>query len=82
MGPAGDDPLSFRWYQPDRGGQDDGGSASARARGIRRLTVEANDHALRFDERVGLVTHGVAETPFGSASSMAYELVPGVPRGS
>jgi GNAT superfamily N-acetyltransferase len=57
-------------------------AASARAGGIRRLTVEANDHALRFDGRVGFVTHGVAETPFGSASSMADELVPGVPRGS
>lgn len=49
---------------------------SARASGFRRLTVEANEHARSFYERVGFVSHGVAETLFGSASCMVYELAP------
>ncbi len=53
-------------------------AASARAYGIRRLTVEANDHALDFYDQAGFIPHGVAETRFGSATRMVYELTPEV----
>lgn len=44
--------------------------AVARAQGLERIEVIANDHALGFYERVGFVRDGTAETAFGRGSRM------------
>ena len=44
--------------------------AVARAQGLERIEVIANDHALGFYERLGFVLDGPAETAFGRGSRM------------
>ena len=44
--------------------------ALARGRGLERIEVTANDHALGFYERLGFVLDGTAETAFGRGSRM------------
>jgi ribosomal protein S18 acetylase RimI-like enzyme len=41
-----------------------------RARGVQRLEVTANPHALGFYRAVGFIDCGVAETEFGTAPRM------------
>ena len=48
--------------------------AVARSRGVRRIEVTGNDHALAFYESVGFVVDGVAETRFGPASRMRLDV--------
>jgi GNAT superfamily N-acetyltransferase len=45
--------------------------AVARASGLERLEVTANDHALGFYQSVGFVLDGTVETDFGPASRMS-----------
>ena len=44
--------------------------ALARERGLERIEVTANDHALAFYEDVGFVLDGTVETAFGRGSRM------------
>jgi GNAT superfamily N-acetyltransferase len=44
--------------------------ATATRRGVRRVEVTANEHALVFYERVGFVRDGVAQTRFGPGLRM------------
>ncbi len=44
--------------------------ALARAQGLERIEVIANDHALRFYEEVGFVCDGTVETAFGRGTRM------------
>jgi GNAT superfamily N-acetyltransferase len=48
--------------------------ASAGGRGIARIDVTANDHALAFYEDVGFVRNGVAITRFGVAPRLALDI--------
>ena len=45
-----------------------------RARGVQRLEVTANPHALGFYRAVGFVDCGVAETDFGAAPRMVLSI--------
>jgi GNAT superfamily N-acetyltransferase len=45
-----------------------------RARGVERLEVTANPHALRFYRAAGFTDCGVADTDFGAAPRMALEI--------
>jgi GNAT superfamily N-acetyltransferase len=45
-----------------------------RARGVRRLEVTANPHAMGFYRAVGFVDCGVAETVFGTAPRMVLAI--------
>jgi GNAT superfamily N-acetyltransferase len=45
-----------------------------RARGVKRLEVTANPHALGFYSAVGFVDCGVAETDFGTAPRMVLAI--------
>jgi GNAT superfamily N-acetyltransferase len=51
-----------------------GAVAAARAQGLARIEVTANDHALGFYEKAGFVHDGVVETRFGPGIRMRYEL--------
>jgi GNAT superfamily N-acetyltransferase len=44
--------------------------ATATRRGVRRIEVTANEHALAFYERVGFVHDGVTQTRFGPGLRM------------
>jgi GNAT superfamily N-acetyltransferase len=46
----------------------------ARALGLPRIAVTANDHALAFYEEVGFVTDGVVPTRFGEARRMHRDI--------
>jgi GNAT superfamily N-acetyltransferase len=46
----------------------------ARARGVRRVEVTANEHALAFYVKVGFVRAGEAPTPFRPAPRMHRDL--------
>jgi GNAT superfamily N-acetyltransferase len=50
--------------------------ATARSRGVRRIEVTANPHALAFYAKAGFVIGGEAETRFGPAPRMYLELSP------
>jgi GNAT superfamily N-acetyltransferase len=50
--------------------------AAARRRGVLRVTVTANEHALAFYERAGFVAQGVVQTTFGPAPRMVLEFPP------
>jgi len=43
---------------------------TARAQGLKRIEVTANDHALAFYRRMGFVLDGTVETDFGPGSRM------------
>ena len=45
-----------------------------RARGLKRLEVTANPHALGFYRAAGFVDYGVAETDFGAAPRMVLAI--------
>lgn len=49
---------------------------AARDRGIARIDVTANEHALAFYESVGFVVDGSVDTRFGVAPRMHLDLVP------
>lgn len=49
----------------------------ARASGVSRLEVDANDHALAFYEQVGFVVEGTSALDHGTAWRMALAVVPG-----
>lgn len=49
-------------------------AAVARARGLERLEVTANHHALDFYESLGFVLDGTVETDFGPGSRMHLDL--------
>jgi len=46
----------------------------ARRRGLERIEVTANDHALSFYRSVGFVFDGIVETEFGPGSRMHLDL--------
>jgi ribosomal protein S18 acetylase RimI-like enzyme len=48
--------------------------AAARARGVSRLDVTANSHALEFYVQAGFRDTGVAHTRFGAGRQMHLEL--------
>jgi len=48
----------------------------ARGRGLRRLEVTANQHAVAFYEKVGFVARHQVETSFGPAPRMYLEVPP------
>jgi GNAT superfamily N-acetyltransferase len=50
--------------------------AIARAKGVPRIEVTANGHALAFYEKVGFVLDGVVETRFGPGSRMHLDVLP------
>jgi hypothetical protein len=47
-----------------------------RARGVPRLEVTANPHAMRFYRAAGFVDCGVADTVFGAAPRMMLPVAP------
>ncbi len=49
-------------------------AAVAQSRGVARIEVTANGHALEFYEAVGFVRDGLAETRFGSAHRMHLDV--------
>ena len=53
-------------------------AAEARARGLCRLEVEANTHALTFYERVGFVSHGEVAVERGIGVRMSLDLTTGL----
>jgi GNAT superfamily N-acetyltransferase len=48
--------------------------ANARRRGVTRIDVTANDHALEFYEKVGFVLDGVTKTRFGPAPRLHLDV--------
>ena len=50
-------------------------AATARARGVLRIEVTANPHALKFYEHAGFVPDGTADTRFGPAPRMRLDIV-------
>jgi GNAT superfamily N-acetyltransferase len=48
--------------------------AGARARGLTRIDVTANPHALGFYEKVGFVSDGITETQFGPGHRMHLDV--------
>jgi len=51
-------------------------TSEARRRGVRRIEVTGNTHALAFYQRVGFVTDGVAETRFDPGLRMHLDIEP------
>jgi ribosomal protein S18 acetylase RimI-like enzyme len=49
-------------------------AAIAQSRGVARIEVTANGHALEFYEALGFVVDGLAETRFGSAHRMHLDV--------
>jgi hypothetical protein len=50
--------------------------AIARGRGVRRVEVTANQHALAFYGKIGFAFHHDAETRFGPAPRMHLDVAP------
>lgn len=79
---GGEIEIEDLFVAPDRMGQGIGQAlvldliAIARGRGLRRIEVTANQHALAFYEKAGFVVDHDVETRFGPAPRMHLDVMP------